>query len=719
MMQTTGPPGVNWKGTWSSGATYNLNDGVTYNGSSYLSTLSLNTGTPGESGWTVIAQAGAPGPNCATNSPAGTCDLGTTQLKTGTVAAGTAPPANAPSGALISNGQLVLPASGLWSRVGTVLRPSIPADQGVVMEPSVLVPESGCTLVTSPCWKMLFDSGTSTPNVYYAEAPAANPETGWVRTTTPVIANHARVFLLENAPGDYRAFVSGNPQIDEYQASSAAGPYVLLYSAVVLSDIAWNVNSVNNTSGVWSGGTFYLFVEGQNASGTDSIGIYTSTDLHTFTAYSGNPIIQFPLAAVGGPSVPQLVGSIWYMWLHGSPEFTVGLPDDIYRMQATSLTGPWTNSLSGPDLVRTGADEGQGLTWGQIADPFNVSYNGQTYLFYSADTDGRESPGNGTIKLAIAGAGLSGLAAFGGGPVSPWQMGANSDQNHAAPISYPGQVNIGVTVNSFPGGEPQEIGGPSLAVGGSTWMNGYLYLGDYENAGLINFGIPGNSAFSQGGLRWWDGGTYGTSINHPVANVLTISTSSQEVARFDPSGYAWFEGPAIALGASTNLWFGLPGDTTLATGCIAWEETSGHLSSICHPSNGTLNLTAGNNLNLQVNATSIFLNQKVTADYAGYDGFTVSYPGAATGVYASLRLQGANSGVVSRIKSTFGGSGFGNQLAFSVGSSDTIVMSVQDNPAESSYYVQIPTLHSTTGTRYVCVDTNGDLTSSAAICSGT
>jgi len=58
-------------------------------GSSYISTQAANTSTPGGTGWSLLAQAGAAGPNCSATSQAGTCDLGTAALKAGTVAATT------------------------------------------------------------------------------------------------------------------------------------------------------------------------------------------------------------------------------------------------------------------------------------------------------------------------------------------------------------------------------------------------------------------------------------------------------------------------------------------------------------------------------------------------------------------------------------------------------------------------------------------------------
>lgn len=61
---STGPPGspavINWKGNWSSTATYLVNDGVTYNGASYANRTGNNPGPPdtNPNDWQLIAAKG-------------------------------------------------------------------------------------------------------------------------------------------------------------------------------------------------------------------------------------------------------------------------------------------------------------------------------------------------------------------------------------------------------------------------------------------------------------------------------------------------------------------------------------------------------------------------------------------------------------------------------------------------------------------------------------
>lgn len=64
---TTGPPGpagpagINWRGPYTNGATYSLNDAVSYNGSSYVATASGIVAAPPAAGWSVLAAAGTGG----------------------------------------------------------------------------------------------------------------------------------------------------------------------------------------------------------------------------------------------------------------------------------------------------------------------------------------------------------------------------------------------------------------------------------------------------------------------------------------------------------------------------------------------------------------------------------------------------------------------------------------------------------------------------------
>jgi hypothetical protein len=57
-----GPPGINWRSTWSSSTTYAAYDGVQYNGSSYIALQANQNVTPGTAPlqWDLVAQAALP-----------------------------------------------------------------------------------------------------------------------------------------------------------------------------------------------------------------------------------------------------------------------------------------------------------------------------------------------------------------------------------------------------------------------------------------------------------------------------------------------------------------------------------------------------------------------------------------------------------------------------------------------------------------------------------
>jgi uncharacterized protein (TIGR03437 family) len=74
-----GATGLTWQGAWSATGSYSVGNGVSFNGSSYVSTASANTGTPGSSAnWSLLAALGATGPAGATGNPGSTGATGAT-----------------------------------------------------------------------------------------------------------------------------------------------------------------------------------------------------------------------------------------------------------------------------------------------------------------------------------------------------------------------------------------------------------------------------------------------------------------------------------------------------------------------------------------------------------------------------------------------------------------------------------------------------------------
>jgi hypothetical protein len=77
---TTGATGLQWRGAWSGGTAYVLNDGVTFNGTSYISIAAGTNHPPDTSSgfWSVLAGQGATGANGATGVAGTTGATGTT-----------------------------------------------------------------------------------------------------------------------------------------------------------------------------------------------------------------------------------------------------------------------------------------------------------------------------------------------------------------------------------------------------------------------------------------------------------------------------------------------------------------------------------------------------------------------------------------------------------------------------------------------------------------
>ena len=66
----TGPVGITWKGGWSAVTTYNVDDGVSFGGSSYISLVNTNHNSqPPSANWDTIALMGSAGPAGPAGAP--------------------------------------------------------------------------------------------------------------------------------------------------------------------------------------------------------------------------------------------------------------------------------------------------------------------------------------------------------------------------------------------------------------------------------------------------------------------------------------------------------------------------------------------------------------------------------------------------------------------------------------------------------------------------
>ncbi len=116
----TGQQGMTWQGLWNISATYNLNDAVSFNGSSYISLIANNTGNEPDtapSAWSLVASVGAAGPAGAAGAPGATGPQGPQGLTGATGPIGLTGP-QGPQGATGATGQTGpqgMTWQGLWN----------------------------------------------------------------------------------------------------------------------------------------------------------------------------------------------------------------------------------------------------------------------------------------------------------------------------------------------------------------------------------------------------------------------------------------------------------------------------------------------------------------------------------------------------------------------------------------------------------------------------
>ena len=132
----TGPAGMNWRGNWSSGTFYSVNDGVfdAVSGSSYIATAtSTNQQPPNGAYWNLLAQKGANGTGVGTvtsvdvsGGTTGLTSFGGPITSSGTITlAGTLNVANGGTGATTSAGaRTSLGATTVGSNIFTLANPS-------------------------------------------------------------------------------------------------------------------------------------------------------------------------------------------------------------------------------------------------------------------------------------------------------------------------------------------------------------------------------------------------------------------------------------------------------------------------------------------------------------------------------------------------------------------------------------------------------------------
>ena len=253
-------------------------------------------------------------------------------------------------------------------------------------------------------WFTVTTTGVYGIDIYYAES---RDGVTWQAMGTG-IDNYDSPFVIKDDNSTYHMYGAKvslpDPynQIDEFTSTDGRS-WVLAHEAVITrgSEGTWNHGVVAKTGGAIDNGTFYLYVEGYDvpyADGgwTQSAGLYTTTDFHTFTPNAGNPLG----ANLGYAALYKASNGSWYTW----GTLTLSAPGaDITRFKAPSITGPWIQESSAPTMPRLTQDEGIGSYTGQTANPAIIEHQGKTYFYFNTNNDWSVTIDSQTyIKLAIA-----------------------------------------------------------------------------------------------------------------------------------------------------------------------------------------------------------------------------------------------------------------------------------------------------------------------------
>ena len=368
--------------------------------------------------------------------------------------------------------------SFLFDRPGQGLFPPTSAVQFTNEEASVIYEGSPQILSSSygKVFKMWYDAGWTSPDsaLNYAESPDGLPGT-WVQyTSNPVQTVCARSWVFKNG-STYHLYCSNGSSgshVNHYTSSNGLS-WTLSASSVITATQTWQssaAGSAGNSAILINSGTWYDLQEWLSTDGNWRIGLWTSSDGNTWTAYSGNPIIPTNgMSSTGGCSGPWfgLISGTFYALLNCNGPNGTGtgvLPNDIYAFSSSNAQ-TWTALSSVPWLQRSTADEGIGLATAQVADPFlveaDVTGNGnpRTYLFYEATPNGNiagTSPLTGLhMKVAIAQTTIANLFAGTVNDGAPKPMPVGADQCTPGSVessAFSGPASLAVTSYTSPCG---------------------------------------------------------------------------------------------------------------------------------------------------------------------------------------------------------------------------------------------------------------------------
>lgn len=310
-----------------------------------------------------------------------------------------------PRGVLLSPLLGSLASGPVWQRQGEVITKTIAIDTSVLQEPRALY-ESGCQILSSPCFKMWYDSAGS--GEVYAES--ADGLTWTKRTTVLNLPGGIQHIGIAHVGSTYYAYLP-NAGLDCYTSSDGGITWAL--TLVHCLTYANGTNSPVNVHVFMDGAVCRLSAEAAGwgyGGGTYGWGMATSTDCLHWVWGPNNPVMKYGLnwsdvLSVSSPMIFKL-GQTFWAWGHEN-----GSGSNLARAVCAAWDGPCEFYPQVWTFQRGSTDEGgPGFAAdSQVADQCPVEVSGLaactalgastcTYMFYDAFPDQQHA----TIKLAIA-----------------------------------------------------------------------------------------------------------------------------------------------------------------------------------------------------------------------------------------------------------------------------------------------------------------------------
>jgi Fn3 associated len=310
--------------------------------------------------------------------------------------------------------------SNIWVKLGAIVGTNA-SDARNALEPSVIY-EGNAQILSGNVFKMWYTVlGGANPGVYYAESLTGLPGTWTQYSSNPVIAGYEGSSVFKDPSGTYNYYGTTNyfgTPMDRWTSSDGI-TFSKTNTAVLASGAAgtWDHIELWRLLPIYvdGGGTWWATYSalGTITTGSQGIGILTSSDGHTWSKYAGNPVLSnfasVQVSKIG--STFYAIGDYCRFGLGGSEPYI--FPSPLVISTATNLDGPWSTPV--PFLDNTISQEGNGpAPNSQVDSGFLVQGpQGQTLLFYG-NTAAGSAVGNGySISVAQTNQSLTSVFATG------------------------------------------------------------------------------------------------------------------------------------------------------------------------------------------------------------------------------------------------------------------------------------------------------------------